>query len=416
MQKKVIALAVAGLVSGAAFAQTNVTIYGVADASFEGASAKGAHLSNLERDTFSRVNTNSSLIGFKGEEALGNGLKAVFQFESSVGFDTAANLNVARDSYVGLNHNKLGEVRLGNLTTPTRALGSAVDMNAGATGPGGNSSLIGKVLGGNAMVAGTTAANAFDYGWNNGATGYNSGFFDTRMTNAIAYISPNWSGFQVAAAYKAGEDKNLDANNNTARQANTYGYDIGGTYTNGPIFVGLTYGKVDAGRDRNTYSGATAVAASGAHPAGTAYAADESSILRLAGKYTFTGGHQISALYEQNKADVNWAANDHSKIKQKTWGIGGKFMATPTLALIGQYYQQNDASISNNAPDGDTGAKLWELGLEYSLSKRTMLKASYTQLNNGNDVANDFNVGAVGGSFGTGAKLEVWSAGVRHTF
>ena len=32
MQKKIIALAVAGLVSGAAFAQSNVTVYGVMDA------------------------------------------------------------------------------------------------------------------------------------------------------------------------------------------------------------------------------------------------------------------------------------------------------------------------------------------------------------------------------------------------
>ncbi len=31
MQKKIIALAVAGLVSGAAFAQSNVVIYGIAD-------------------------------------------------------------------------------------------------------------------------------------------------------------------------------------------------------------------------------------------------------------------------------------------------------------------------------------------------------------------------------------------------
>jgi predicted porin len=35
MQKKIIALAVAALASTAAFAQTNVTIYGVADASFD---------------------------------------------------------------------------------------------------------------------------------------------------------------------------------------------------------------------------------------------------------------------------------------------------------------------------------------------------------------------------------------------
>lgn len=34
MQKKIIVLAVAGLISGAAFAQSNVTIYGMADAGY----------------------------------------------------------------------------------------------------------------------------------------------------------------------------------------------------------------------------------------------------------------------------------------------------------------------------------------------------------------------------------------------
>ena len=35
MQKKLIALAVAGLAAAPAFAQTNVTIYGIADATFD---------------------------------------------------------------------------------------------------------------------------------------------------------------------------------------------------------------------------------------------------------------------------------------------------------------------------------------------------------------------------------------------
>ena len=34
MQKKIIALAVVGLISGATFAQSNVTIYGIADMSY----------------------------------------------------------------------------------------------------------------------------------------------------------------------------------------------------------------------------------------------------------------------------------------------------------------------------------------------------------------------------------------------
>ncbi len=43
MQKKVIALAIAGLASTAAFAQTNVTIYGVADVGFANVNAAGCN-------------------------------------------------------------------------------------------------------------------------------------------------------------------------------------------------------------------------------------------------------------------------------------------------------------------------------------------------------------------------------------
>lgn len=435
MQKKLIALAIAGLASTGALAQSNVTIYGVADASFEWAEVDStAYNTNLDRGTFNRVNTNSSLIGFRGTEDLGNGMKAVFQYESAVNFDSLGGaLSGGRDSFVGLD-TKYGNVRLGLLTAPTRALGAAVDMNAGATGPGANSSIIGKVLGGNALVAGmsarTVAGSGYAVGdmYNNGAAGYNAGFFDTRMSNAIAYVSPSFSGFNVAAAYTLGENKNLDSNNNTTRELDTKGYDLGAWYNNGPIYVGLTYGKADQNRDGPTYAGC-AVAGSGVNAAGTAFtaanqivcAADETSITRVAGKYTFSGGHQIAALWERNKAEINdpaavGFAAPGVNVKQVTWGLGGKFMVSPALALIGQYYDSDDASISNNAPDGDTEVKLYQLGVEYSLSKRTMLKANYTKMSNGKDTATDFNVGAVGGGFGSGAELSVWQFGVRHTF
>jgi predicted porin len=85
MQKKMIALAVAGLASTGAFAQANVTVYGVADASFDVVRISGD--ANNELGNTTRVSTNSSVLGFKGAEKLGNGLTAVFQYESSVGFD-----------------------------------------------------------------------------------------------------------------------------------------------------------------------------------------------------------------------------------------------------------------------------------------------------------------------------------------
>ena len=56
MQKKLIALAVAGLgLSGAAFAQSNVTVYGIFDASFESVKASGAAAAGANRESFSRV-------------------------------------------------------------------------------------------------------------------------------------------------------------------------------------------------------------------------------------------------------------------------------------------------------------------------------------------------------------------------
>ena len=76
MQKKIIALAVAGLVSGAAFAQTNVTVYGIMDMSYTYSKIGDAKFSGMEAGGWS-----GPRIGFKGEEALGNGLKTIFTME-----------------------------------------------------------------------------------------------------------------------------------------------------------------------------------------------------------------------------------------------------------------------------------------------------------------------------------------------
>jgi predicted porin len=156
MQKNLIALAVAGLASTGAFAQANVTVYGVADASFDVVRISGD--ANNELGNTTRVSTNSSVLGFKGAENLGNGLTAVFQYESSVGFDNGGALGASRDSYVGL-AGGFGTVVLGNLTGPTRALGSAVDVNAGATGIGANTALIGKL--GNNLIGTTDATGGY---------------------------------------------------------------------------------------------------------------------------------------------------------------------------------------------------------------------------------------------------------------
>ena len=51
MQKKLIALAVAGLASTGAFAQANVTVYGVADATFDVVKVSGDAVNDLGHTT-----------------------------------------------------------------------------------------------------------------------------------------------------------------------------------------------------------------------------------------------------------------------------------------------------------------------------------------------------------------------------
>jgi predicted porin len=122
MQKKIIALAVASLASGAALAQTNVTMYGVVDAGYLYSSGNQP---GGGTNTFSGLSSGISAgnrIGFKGSEALGNGLKAVFTLEYGLDIDKNEGIGTgglnARQQFVGLSSDKLGTVALGRQYAP----------------------------------------------------------------------------------------------------------------------------------------------------------------------------------------------------------------------------------------------------------------------------------------------------------
>ncbi len=163
MQKKIVALAVAGL-STAAFAQTNVTIYGVADVSGQGTTISGAKdpaTPQTDGSTFN-LQSNSSLIGFKGTEDLGNGLKALFQAETNLnlnGGSTGVSVGTTnsafgglRDSFVGVS-SKYGTGMAGYLSTPFRSSLNSFDVMPGATGTGQIENMMGEMRFGGSGLA-----------------------------------------------------------------------------------------------------------------------------------------------------------------------------------------------------------------------------------------------------------------------
>ncbi len=385
MQKKLIALAVAGLASTGAFAQANVTVYGVADATFDVVKIAGD--ANNELGNTTRVSSNSSYIGFKGAEALGNGLTAVFQLESGVGFDQGGNTLGTRDSYVGV-AGGFGTVVLGKLTGPTRALGGAIDVNSGATGIGTNGALLGKL--GNNLVSGGDN--------NTSATCARSAtcvsIFDDRWKNAIAYVSPTFAGLNATVAYVANENKTFHGQEPAA---NVRGYDAGLKYANGPIMAAVTYNAVSMGNAAKT----------------------DISDFRVGASYNF-GVASIRGLFDRARADHFGGAG----YTQNVFGLGGTFNVTPAGKIIGQFYFADEMK-RNGKDQKDTGAKLFEIGYEHSLSKRTILKAVYAHLNNDANARYDFGINAAGvnsvtnagPTFSTaGATVQGVQLGLRHSF
>src|SRR5450830_1630232 len=101
MKKSFLALALMSAFSGAAFAQSSVTIYGIADVGVQGLSAGSGKTASFQSSQES-----GSCLAFKGTEDQGVGLKANFFFELGITMDTVSsdqsNAAFGRRSLVGL--------------------------------------------------------------------------------------------------------------------------------------------------------------------------------------------------------------------------------------------------------------------------------------------------------------------------
>ncbi|MBK6556571.1 MAG: porin [Comamonadaceae bacterium] len=204
MKKSLIALAVLAA-SGAAMAQSSVTLFGVVDATIR--YVDGGTNGNIWSLTNSGYN--SSRLGFRGTEDLGGGLSASFWLEAGVNNDngtgsaTSTNNTVAGSASAntgtqGLTFNRRstvslagswGEVRLGRDFVPYFWNTTIFDpFGTNGVGAVSNFTLVGLgLLTGNSLNS--TAAGV-------------------RASNSIGYFMPNISGFYGQAMYAMGEQNN----------------------------------------------------------------------------------------------------------------------------------------------------------------------------------------------------------------
>lgn len=184
MNKKLIAAAIAAAVAAPA-AMADAVIYGKLhtsidsnDVSFDGSTVE---------DNWTMA-SRASRLGFKGSEDLGGGLKAIYQMEFTVnmdgnesgaaGQDGGDGWGGQRNTFIGLSGD-WGTVVVGRHDTPAKMAFYA---------------------------AGTDVLGDSIIDLNSGTVGV---FNEFRADNAIAYVSPNFSGFTVAAAIVPGEDSGV---------------------------------------------------------------------------------------------------------------------------------------------------------------------------------------------------------------
>lgn len=410
MQKKLIALAIAGL-SGAAFAQSNVTVYGVADVAFDSISAGGgtANAATATNVTSiaskNRIATNASYFGLKGAEDLGGGMKAVYQIENEFDMGSTGNSRQSglanRDSFVGL-AGAFGTVAAGYLSSPHRSMGAKFDLMPGAAGNAGALNIIGRINTGSAVAPLVGGYNTSSARFGTGATltpntvmshatgagtlaQTTAGTAETVATNvgiigrhaAVAYITPNFNGFVGTIAYVANETKDnaqlggaANSNAGTYAQRNPRAWNIKFDYDNGPLSLGYSYIDI---KDQGALGGLTATNANNQNAANTAlggglvqlgFSGRESHKGHLFGaKYTFGGATTVSFMYDRTKSvleagpvagtgstgGANAGITGDLGIKRSNWYLGVKHsMGMHDFTAIYAKAGKNSVSSSGN--------------------------------------------------------------------
>ena len=318
MNKKLIAAAIGAAVVAAPAAFAEATVYGKIHTDVR---MNDSSVPNSDNYT---VNSNASRLGFKGSEDLGNGLKAIYQIEMQFNSDggTAqvgtAGFSAQRNTFVGLSGD-WGTAVVGKHDTPAKIAFYAT----------GNEVLGDSILDLNGGVAGV--------------------FTEVRANNAIAYVSPSFSGFSVAAAVVPGEET-VAANGANAADGIADNYSVGLMYSGFGLKAGIGY--------ENLHEQV---------PAPGWGNGDDQEMIQAGASYTFNN-FSVGAQYE---SDDNYQAN--TGFDYEAWALTAKakFGNNAVSAIYTTSETKNNLGATTSDTDG------WGLAAEHNFSKRTKVYVAY---------------------------------------
>jgi predicted porin len=321
-------IAIAALAATSAFAQSSVTIYGQLDSGlYHIKKANGTNSATVYGDG----STFSPILGFKGTEDMGGGLKAGFDLQTDVQSNNGGenqNGQFRRQANASL-AGKFGEVKLGLTTNPIIATNGAL-MPTGANG--------------NSVSTSTSSA---------------MGYADFYTKNAVTYTTPAFMG--LTGQVQRGMSNNIESQ----KDGSVTAYSL--AYVNGPLEVRY------AAQDRK--AAAAGAANSGANPS----TAGTGAIDATTGAYTAT-----AAAASKDKDSSVFGA----KYTIGQWSVAAARLQSQTAGAakvsgnqIGAAYTTGAWTLGS-ALTTSQGSKLNVNQVRYALSKRTNLIGVYNMADN----------------------------------
>jgi len=411
MNKKLMAVAVAGALAAPATVLAQVQIYGRANLGFDRYEATGATAATSDLKARNRVFDSSSRLGFRGTEDLGGGIRALFVIETGVNIDTgtgngqnglpntSANGALAsRDSYVGLESSG-GRVSFGR---------QSVFWSNGTIAQSGANYI-------NIDVPMATVGGGF---------GRVAGI-GTRINNTVMYTSPTINGFGGYVSYSPQSE---------AQQGSaTIPTGQNGTNTNAVVeglrvtYEGIVKGQLDWAVNK-TQSGNAILS-----PLKT-------TGVKLGVGYAYAPGAQISVIVGQNEnANIPVAVAGYvaagDTVKQKAVVVNWEhtFGNIQALAMYGKLNKATGCTVAGGCDN--TEATSIMAGGRYIFSKRTATYLTYNRTTNKDNQCLDYTAAsytsaasAATGSIGTcgtggaagplaaGADPKIIALGVIHNF
>lgn len=458
MKNKLIAGFIASCFAAPVFAQSSITIYGIADA--------GIHISDNGKGTDTKLVSgiaDGSRLGFKGTEDMGSGYKAIFNLEARLELDTGSNKTGNVSDYQGAALTKgmvfpsFGNPALAGAAAATLASLSGTDglqpkYNVNATsaavlkkggGPDGGifdrTAYVGLITPVGAILAGRmytpayevfNAADTFESGtagtWGNitgGTGGLLTAGMAIRSNNSLQYRMELPNGIKASAMYGiensgyVGLDKKFMAAN--VRYV-AKGFDIG---------AGYNYGTNQDGKRGlvTTTIGGSYSIGNMKFFAGYQDMQNENSILLpvfyevwdLSVKPSLTAGFNAANVPTPlaNAVLANWTSvfktniSRNFKLDAATYSLGMHYKVGDGRIMT-SFSKQDDRTLSNS------DVSQFAIGYDYNLSKRTDIYTVLGYITNKNDAQYAPGVASAPGGFTSapGVTGKALQFGIRHKF